>query len=205
MIKVKTSQSGMTLVEMVIVVGLFGLLTTMIFGAAQFFYQTNGYTVAQASEIDHARRGVTTLTRDLREMTYSENGSYPVNEMEEHLVGFYSDIDKDSNVEYVRYELDAGGTDFYKRVYNPAGNNPPTYDLTSPDEEILMSEYVQNRDQSLSTFIYYDSNNNVVSSAQLADVRYIEAQIIVNIDPIRSPGEFILRTAVAPRNLKDNL
>jgi prepilin-type N-terminal cleavage/methylation domain-containing protein len=204
MIKIYSKQSAMTLVEMLVVIGLFSVLSILIFGAAQTFYQTNSYSSAQAEEIDHARRGVTALTRDLREMTYAENGTFPVAEIEEYTIGFYSDIDKDNSVEYVRYVLEDGETNFYKRVYNPTGN-PPVYNLTSPDEEFLMSQYVQNRNQSVPIFSYYDSNNNSVTSSQITDVRYIEAEVIVNIDPVRSPGEFMLRTSVAPRNLKDNL
>ncbi len=80
------------------------------------------------------------------------------------------------------------------------------YDFTTPDEELILSEYVQNIEQATTTFFYFDSNNvELDSSSLLTDVRYIKTQIIVNIDPIRSPGEFMLRTGIAPRNLKDNL
>ncbi len=198
-------QSGFSFTEVIVVISIFTVLTVAIFGAAQSFYQQYGQASAQANEVDNARRGVTVLARDLREMTYAENGTFPVSEIEEHTIGFYSDIDKDNSVEYVRYELEVGGTDFYKRTYNPIGN-PPVYDLDTPDEEVLLSRFVQNRDQALSTFLYYDSNHAVLTGgSQLTDVRFIEAQLIVNIDPIRSPGEFLLRTSVAPRNLKDNL
>ena len=198
------TQSGFTFVETIVVVGIFTVLTVAIFGGAQSFYQQQAQVSAQADEVDNARRGMTVLSRDLREMTYAENGTFPVVEIQEHSIGFYSDIDKDDSVEYVRYELADSSTDFYKRIYNPTGN-PPVYNLSSPDEEILLSQFVQNRSQSTSTFSYYDSNHNALSSgAQLTDVRFIEAQLIVNIDPIRSPGEFLLRTSVAPRNLKDN-
>ncbi len=200
-----TLQSGFTFVEMIVVIGIFTVLSVAIFGSVQAFYQQHGQASAQANEVDHARRGMTVLSRDLREMTYAENGTFPVVEIEEHSIGFYSDIDKDDSVEYVEYSLADGSTDFYKRLYNPTGN-PPVYDMSTPDEEILLSRFVQNRDQTVSTFMYYDSNHSVLSSgSQLTDVRFIEAQVIVNIDPIRSPGEFLLRTSIAPRNLKDNL
>lgn len=196
-------QSGLTLVEMVVVIGIYTILTGMIFTAAQALYQTNNYSAAQANEIDNARRGMNRFIRDVREMTYAEDGTFPVSQMEDNLVGFYSDIDKDDTVEYVEYELI--DTVLYKRTYNAVGT-PPTYDFTTPDETVILSEYVQNIDQATSTFFYYDTNNAPLSgSSLLTDVRYFRAQIIVNIDPIRSPGEFMLRGSVAPRNLKDNL
>lgn len=196
-------QNGMTLVEMVVVIGLYTLLIAMVFGFAQSFYQTNSYMTAQADEVESARRGVTKLTRDLREMTYAENGTFPVAEIEEHLLGFYSDVDKDDNVEYIEYEL--SGTTLYRRTHNPTGS-PPTYDFGTPDTTEIVSEYVQNISQATSTFFYYDSDGTELDAAALlTDVRYVKAQIIVNIDPIHSPGEYMLRTAVAPRNIKDNL
>ena len=202
--RLATLQSGMTFVEVIVVTGIFAILSLAIFGAAQSFYQQQGQASAQTREVDHARRGMTVLSRDLREMTYAENGTFPLVEIEDHSIGFYSDIDKDDSVEYVQYILEDGSTDFYKQIFNPTGN-PPVYDLGTVDEEILLSQFVQNRDQSVTTFTYYDSNHDVLTSgAQLTDVRFIEAQLIVNIDPIRSPGEFLLRAAVAPRNLSDN-
>lgn len=198
-----TTQSGLTLVEMLVVIGIYTILTGMIFTAAQALYQTNNYSTAQANEIDNARRGMSSFMRDVREMTYAEDGTFPVSEIEDHLISFYSDIDKDDQVEYVEYEL--VGTVLYKRTYKAIGT-PPVYNFLAPDETVILSEYVQNIDQAIPTFSYYDTNNTALTgSSLLTDVRYFKAQIIVNIDPIRSPGEFMLRGSVAPRNLKDNL
>lgn len=203
MTKKASLQLGLTFVETIVVIALYAILTGMIFSAAQSLYQVNNISAAQSNEVENARRGVTRLTRDLREMTYAEDGTFPVTTIEEHRIGFYSDIDKDNSVEYVEYEL--ATTTFYKRTYNATGN-PPTYNFASPDETIILSEYVQNIDQATSTFYYFDTDNNALASTSpLTEVRYIKAQIIVNIDPIQSPGEFMLRSGVAPRNLKDNL
>lgn len=200
---VKTSEKGMTLIEVVIVIGLYTLLTASIFTTVQILYQTNNYSSAQSNEIENARRGLTRLTRDLREMTYGEDGTFPVAEKDEHVVGFYSDIDKDNSVEYVEYEL--ATTTLYKRIYSATGF-PPVYNMASPESTEILSEYVQNIVQSTSTFYYFDTDNNLLDgTALLTDVRYIKVQIIVNIDPVQSPGEFMLRSGVAPRNLKDNL
>lgn len=193
----------MTLTEMIVVIALYTILVGMVFTAAQSLYQSNNYSAAQANEVDNARRGMTRFTRDVREMTYAEDGTFPVTRMEEHVIGFYSDIDKDDSVEYVEFELST--TTLYKRTYNAVGT-PPTYNLTTPDETEILSLYVQNINQATSTFFYFDGSNNMLSSTSLlTDVRYIKAQIIVNIDPIQSPGEFMLRSGIAPRNLKDNL
>jgi prepilin-type N-terminal cleavage/methylation domain-containing protein len=199
----RQKQHGMTLVEMLVTIALISIMMTMIFSAVYYFYTYNAYAIAQASEVDNARRSLGRLTRDIREMTYAEDGSFPIVVKDEHLLGFYSDIDYDNSVEYVEYEL--ATTTFYKRTYNATGT-PPTYNLAAPDEEIIISEYVQNNLEATSTFSYFDTSGSQLGVADLlTDVRYIKVQIIVNVNPIQAPGEFVLRTSIAPRNLKDNL
>jgi hypothetical protein len=199
---VHTRQSGLTLAEMVVAIGLYTILSLVLFQTVQSLYQNNAYSFAQADEVNNARRGLYTVAQDMREMTSGEDGTFPVVIKEPDRIGFYSDIDRDDSVEYVEYEL--ATTTFYKYTYNATGS-PPVYSAT-PDETVVLSEYVQNNVNGTSTFFYYDTNNMLLgTSSLLTDVRYIRTQIIVNIDPVRSPGEFMLQSGVAPRNLKDNL
>jgi len=200
---VRQWQSGMTLVEAVVAVSIFAVLMTAVFGSVTYLYQQNAYGIEQSAEVNNARRGMTQWNRDVKEMTTAEDGTYPLVIFEPHRLGYYSDTDQDDSVEYVEYEL--VGTDFLKRTYNPTGN-PATYDTTTPDSEETLSIYVQNNNQGTSTFFYFDNNGNeLTSSDPVLGVRYIQAQVIVNIDPVRNPGEFMLRSSLAPRNLKDNL
>jgi type II secretory pathway pseudopilin PulG len=193
----------MSLVEMLVVIALMTILSAMITSSIYYLYKYNAYSLAQAAEVDSARRALARMTNDLREMTYAEDGSFPLVVKNEHLVSFYSDIDYDDSVEYVEYEV--ATSTLYKRTYNATGN-PPTYDLSNPDEELILSEYVQNFLEATSTFRYYDVNGVQLDGTDLlTDVRYVKAQVIVNVNPIQAPGEFVLRTSVAPRNLKDNL
>jgi hypothetical protein len=193
----------MTLIEVVMLVGIFTLLSLVIFNAIASFYQTNAYTLEQADEVENARRGMNQWVRDVREITGGEDGSYPVAVMGEHEFGYYSDTDLDESVEYVRYELSS--TTLRKFTYNATGT-PATYNLGSPDKVEELSFYVQNISQGTSTFLYFDNAGTQLSSTSpVVDVRYIQAQVIVNIDGYRFPGEFMLRSSVAPRNLKDNL
>lgn len=200
---ISSRQSGLTLIETLVTIGLIIIVNGLIFSAVQSLYRYNANTFAQAAEIDNARRAMARLSRDIREMTYAEDGTFPIVRKDDHVLGFYSDIDYDNNVEYVEYEL--ATTTFSKRTYNPIGS-PPTYNLSTPDEEIILSEFVQNLNEATTTFAYFDTNGGqLLSGDPLTDVRYIRVQVIVNVNPIQDPGEFLLRTSIAPRNLKDNL
>jgi prepilin-type N-terminal cleavage/methylation domain-containing protein len=198
-----SAQKGMTLVEMIIAIGIYTVLMLAITSSTTTFYRYNAYALEQANEVDNARRGVTQWNRDVKEMTTAEDGTWPMAISGEHRLGYYSDTDRDDSVEYVEYIL--ASTTLRKFTYNPTGS-PATYDLTTPDSEEILSEYVQNRNQATSTFFYYDNNGvQLASTSPIINIRYIQMQIIVNIDPDRNPGEFMLRSSLAPRNLKDNL
>ncbi len=195
--------SGMTLVEMVVVIGIYTILLLVITNSIFSIYQYNAYAIEQAGEIDNARRGMTQWNRDAKEMNVAEDGTFPVRVIQPHRFGYFSDTDADSTVEYVEYVL--ASTTVTKYTYNATGT-PLTYNFSTPDSSEVLSRFVQNILQGTSTFFYYDdSGNQLGTSSPLLDVRYIQAQIIVNIDPERSPGEFMLRSSIAPRNLKDNL
>ncbi|MCD5381028.1 MAG: prepilin-type N-terminal cleavage/methylation domain-containing protein [Candidatus Pacebacteria bacterium] len=200
--RLKNNQ-GMTLVEVVVVVGIFTVLSLGISTSVTSLYKNNSYAISQAEEIDNARRGMTQWNRDVKEMTTAEDGTYPVAVIEEHRFGYYSDTDQDSSVEYVEYVL--ATTTLTKYKYNATGT-PAAYSTTTPDSIETLSLYVQNINEATSTFTYFDNAGLQLSSTSpIVDVKYIKAQIIVNIDIARSPGEFMLRSSVAPRNLKDNL
>lgn len=193
----------MSLVEMVVIIGIYTLLVFTITYSISELYKLNSYSISQANEVENARKGMTIWNRDVKEMTVAEDGTYPISVIEEHKLGYYSDTDLDDNVEYVEYFLN--GTTLTKNTYNPSGV-PATYDLTTPDKTEILSLYVQNMIESTSTFQYFDNlGNQLSSSSPIIDVRYITMLLIVNIDHVQSPGEFVLKSSVAPRNLKDNL
>jgi type II secretory pathway pseudopilin PulG len=196
-------QAGMTLVETVVAIGIYTILILAITGSVTSLYQTNSYALGQANEVDNARRGMTQWNRDAKEMTTAEDGTFPLVKIEPHVLSYYSDTDQDDSVEYVQYIL--ASTTLTKYTYNAIGT-PATYDFSSPDEAQTLSLFVQNINQGTSTFSYFDETGAELSSTSpVINVKYIKAQIIVNIDPFRSPGEFMLRSSIAPRNLKDNL
>lgn len=186
---------------MMVVLALFSVLSLVILNGIASFYRYNAYTIAQAYQVNFARRGVETIVRDLREMTYADDGAFPLVSKDTHAVMFYSDIDRDDSVELVEYEL--ASSTLYKYVYDAVGS-PPAYSTSTPDQTFVISEYVNNLTQAQDTFTYYDTAGNLATSTvSVADVRYIDVGVIINIDPIRDPGEFLLRSSASLRNLKE--
>lgn len=200
--KLHNFKAGMTLIEVVVVCAVYTILMLAITSSIISIYQYNSYAFAQADEVENARRGIIQWNRDVKEMIMGENGTFPVAVIQPHRFGYYSDTDLDNTVEYIEYVL--ASTTLSKYTYNPTGN-PATYS-SAPDSREDLSYYVQNISQNIPTFTYYDNAGAQLNAgSSLLDVRYVSAQIIVNIDPTRNPGEFMLESSVAPRNLKDNL
>ena len=193
---------GFTLPETMVVIVIYTLVMTAVSQSILTFYKYNAYAIAQAGQVDTARHGMDILVRDLREMTFADNGTFPLAIMQSNKIGFYSDVDRDNSVEYVEYDL--ATTTLKKRIYKATGN-PPVYG-TIPQSTQILSEYVQNKNQSTPTFLYYDKNGALATaSSTVTDIVYIRAQIIVNIDPIRDPGQFMLHSSAALRNLKEKI
>lgn len=197
--------TGFTLIEVLVVVALNTMLLLVITSTVTQLYKNHSYTFEQSNEVEVARRGLGTWVRDAREMTSGANGAFAIVKASTSSIGFYADIDKDNSIEYVEYSLGTSTT-LRKYIYNPTGY-PATYSTTTASAVEIMSEYVQNGKQNIDVFKYYNSNGVLIATPQamISDITYITMNIIVNIDPIRSPGEFMLQGSATPRNLKINL
>lgn len=196
-------KAGFTLMEVIVVTTVSTILMLVVTFSVVSIYQSNGYAIAQAQEIDTARRGLQAWTQDTREMDFGANGSYPIAQAGPYNLSFYADLDPDAITEFIEYELSS--TTLYRRVYKSSGF-PAVYDLSNPTVYTL-SEFVQNELEGIQLFRYYNNSGEEIfnPNAQITDIRYITIELVVNIDPVRSPGEFVLMGSATPRNLKDNL
>jgi len=101
-------RKGFSLIETIVAIFVFGMLMGLIVSFTLMFYKTQSFTYYQAIAIDEARRGIETMVKEIREIKSGDNGSYPIESAGDKEFVFYSDIDKDSDTERVRYFL--GGT-----------------------------------------------------------------------------------------------
>ncbi len=187
---------GLTIIETLVYISIFALAIGVISGFIIHLYRSNAYTIEQAYAVNSARKGVEIMTREIREATYSDTGAYPVISSAPQSFSFYSDIDKDKNIEKVRYFLD--GYNLKKGVTKAIGD-PPEYNNANEDINII-SDNVRNGD--MHVFTYYNaSSTEVTDLSNLTDIRLVKVNIIVNIDPARPPEEFTLRSSSQIRNL----
>lgn len=189
---------GMSTLEVLISISVFTFAMLAIVSSVQYFYRTNTYAISQSSAVTSAQRGIESAIRALREAAYASNGAYPIVDLDPYEITFYADIDADPFIERVRYYTQ--GTSLYRDVTDPSGD-PPTYG--APQTTSLISETVRNIDQGVTLFEYYDTNGDLMTDYdQLADVRFVTMNIVVNVDPNRLPNQFTLRSTAALRNLR---
>lgn len=198
-----TRHAGFTTVEMLVVITINAIILLAIGLIIQSLYANNSYTFAQSNEVDSARQGVQAWVRDFREATIAEDGTFPIGAAESERLVFYSDVVGDQAIELVEFVLST--TTLERRLYYPSGF-PPTYS-TTPDAVLILSRAVRNASSSLPVFSYYDRTGGEIldTVARTSDIRYVEMQLEINVDPTQSPTGVLLRSSAAPRNLKDNL
>lgn len=187
-------------------VAIFVLAMALLISFVIYVYRAYGYNFEQVAAINEAKRGIETMVKEIREARYGEDGSYPIEEAGNLQFVFYSDIDKDSSIERVRYFL--SNTSFNKGVVEPGGD-PPQYVL-SGETVRTVSAYVRNG--TVPVFVYYNGdwpvdtvNNPLPTLTRLTDTKLMHVYLKVNVDPNRPPDNFELESDVQIRNLKTNL
>lgn len=95
-----------TLIEVLVVIAVFGLIMIAISTFVVTLYKSQDYTMKQSIAIREARKGLEMIINDLREMRDGESGwSYAIERASGNEIVFYSDIDNDGIAERVRYAL----------------------------------------------------------------------------------------------------
>lgn len=195
----KKNLRGMTMIETIVTIGVFSMVMIAITNSVLYFYRANETAIEQSYQIDSARRGVGLMVRDLRETTYAENGAFPLSSIGSTSLTFYSDTDRDSAVERIRYSL--SGIILSRAVTEPVGD-PPVY--TSAAATSSVSLYVRNEDEGVPIFRYFDANGTELTdyAHDIADVVSVKVDLVVNVLPLRAPEEFTLRSSATLRNLR---
>jgi prepilin-type N-terminal cleavage/methylation domain-containing protein len=191
-------KNGFTLVETLVAISIFTILILAISFSIVYFYRASAYDIQQAQAIDSARRGIDAMVREIREATYADTGAYLIDSAGEQIFIFYSDIDKEQNIEKIRYFLDGK---ILKKGETEATGTPREY---KPENEkiSILSEYVQNGSKPI--FSYFDKNNNQITDlSKVGDITLVKVRLIIDVNPLRPPGDFTLISNAQIRNLKE--
>lgn len=196
---------GMTLLETVLVVGLFSLLVVGVGAFARDVFYFNDILQIGLQNVTEARKVLRPFANEVRGAQPSNAGAFPLAQTATSSFAFYSDIDNDGVRERVRYFLE--GDEFKKGIIEPTGN-PLVYNQAN-ETIIKVIKHVIPRD---AIFHYYDATyaGATTTAAALpepvtpADVTLIRVDLTVDANPNRAPSLMTLTTQVMVRNLKHN-
>lgn len=195
-------QSGVSLVELVIVVGVGSLLTLAIFQFAGNTLQYRNEFGGRLQLLDDVRQIMRPMSGVIRQAQDSSVGDYAIEEAASTTLTVFSDIIDNGYRERVRYFLENG--ELKRGVTVPSGQ-PLEYDIANEEIETLMRNVIN------MTLLYYNEDYRGATSALIhpfpvSDIRMVEVIVSIDDDPNRDPnplGEVSM--FVQLRNLKNNL
>jgi len=205
--KINKKNNGFTLIETLVVLGVFIFALGAVTSFLIYTYKAENYSVTQALAIDSARKGVNNFTKEIREAIQSDSGTYLLEKCEDFEVIFYGDIDSDNDIEKIHYFLE--DEKMKKGVINSSGS-PAVY--TSEEEIKIISNYVKNTTTPL--FYFYDSTfsgkeddlplTTPVPGDLLNEITMIGIEMKVDVNPLRAPKILEIKSKIQLRNTKQN-
>ncbi len=189
---------GFTLVEVLVLISITTLLSITLDTLIVNFYKANSFLLEQTAATDNARRGLRTSFQNLRQATYGEDGSYPIQTAATSSILFYSDVDNDGSVEKIRLYLLNNA--FYRTVTEATGL-PLMY--TGTTSTTTIASYIRNATSS-PIFRYYDSDGVLISSSTVPviDIAAISTSLQIDLNPLRAPDILTLEETATLRNLR---
>src|SRR3989338_4157977 len=118
--------TGITLVEILVGMAVSGVIIAGMVALFRQTVKTNQYIDNQISGQVQAQKMFTMINNDLRKITTSETGAYPIELANGTGLTFYSDIDNDGRIERVHYFLQANGpkNELRRGILKPDANSP---------------------------------------------------------------------------------
>ncbi len=199
-------QAGLTFLEVMVAVSITLLILIPLSLWQRDVFQQNQMLQSGLVVEQEAQGALKNFLAEMRSAETGNDGSYLLQTAGTGTISFFSDIDRDGIREKVRYFID--GKLFKKGVIEPTGQ---PYSYLSADEK-LTTIAVNMVNGTSSVFSYFGSGYDGVANISelsypinVALVRLIKINLLIDVDPNRSPVPLSISSQVMIRNLKDNL
>ncbi|MEK7644145.1 MAG: type II secretion system protein [Patescibacteria group bacterium] len=182
------NKKGFTLLEMVVVLAIFSLLSLAIAWILINSLRSNTTAWDQLQAENDAGKTLKDIVNEARRAESSDIGAYALSTTTAYELAFYANIDNDSFKELVRFKL--VGTDLTKGITKPSGN-PLDY-LPATESVTTIARDVVNIGRGDPLFYYYDKNYNGTQAAltepiNITEVRMVKVRIEIDRNPAKSP------------------
>ncbi len=203
-------KKGFSLIELMVMLFAMVLISSAATTTMIKTYRNSRYTIQYTRAVQDAQQSIAIMVSDLREAKFSDNGSYPLDDMGANSVVFYTDLDQDSSVERVRYSIE--DQILYRYVTDSKveddDNGDPTV-MYDDDDEVgeILTMFLRNTDVDIleNLFRYFDIHGDEIAEAdynvKTNEVVMMRVKAIVNVDPETAPRDEVIETTVTLRNL----
>lgn len=200
----KTSKQGFTLVETLLVISIFVMISFAFYAFQRDIFSLNERLSRNLTAQDEARRALKFMISEIRVASPSSVGSYALSQVATSSFTFYANIDNDTLKERVRYFVE--DSTLKRGVIKPSGS-PPIYNLESEEFIELVHDLVNG---TTSVFSYYDEGYDGTTPAlsepvDATLVRLVKIFFAVSGGAQATTTPLTFTTQVQMRNLKDNL
>lgn len=195
------SATGATLIEIMIGAAFVALIVVLLgylgFGISSF----NASFMKSFEPQFDLQYVIQNLTKEIRSMSQSSIGSYPIVQAASSTFVFYSDVDADGIVERFKYFV--SGNNLKKGILVPTGS-PLVYN--EPDEEVF--DVLRNLQAGTSSVFYYYGSGYSGSEPPLSfpidisDIKLIKAQFTITKSDGTATTTSVIE--VTPRELRNN-
>jgi hypothetical protein len=198
-------QSGLTLIETVVSLGIFTLIVYGIVGLVGAIVTSSGQQGNLLADMDEARKASEKITQELRNGQVGNKGNHVLESCGDQEIIFYSNIDEDVNVERVRYFVENG-----KLKKGIIEYNGSEYLVANEETSIVLNNLANNSDP---VFNYYDdtylglsSQLPLIQPVTALNVRFVVANFkIANNAGYGNQNMYTVSSSATLRILKTNL
>ncbi len=200
-------KKGVTLAELMVVLGIFGLIMITVANFQKDVITNTKFSTDSLSSIQDARIILKLMVSELRSASPGTDGSFALAQVATNTITFYSDSDDDGLKEKIRYYISTSTNTLMRGAIKPTG---PPYVYNNANETFTTLAHDIKNATSTALFEYYDNNYAGTSSPLsspiiITKVHLIKINLMIDADPNRSPIPRIFTSEVSLRNLKDNL
>lgn len=201
------TSSGMTLIEMLVTIFIYGLLIVAIINIIILMFSQANIRNAALTSTDQVRWTGIQLTNEIRDAQSGNDGSYAIGEASSTEIIFYSSFHSPSTttVQRIRYFL--SNQTLYKGTITPTGN-PLSYVLSN---EKVKPVIIGVMNTSTPVFQYYDGTYAGTSSpltqpVNITSIAFVEFKVqALQKEKQTATTTYLFDAGAAVRTLKNNL
>lgn len=197
---------GFTLIETTVAIFAFAIIMVGMVAMLAGIMSTSNRQSGLLSDQDQSRRLAFGIVNELRNAQTAQNGAYALETAQESEIVFYSNIDKDSGVERVRYFVQ--NNKLYRGIVEYNGNSYPT----STETSVMVQNNLANGFVT-PVFYYYDdtytgssTQNSLSQPVSSTAVKHVKINLqVFNTAGVKNNNFFTISAGGTIRNLKTNL